>query len=312
MMAFCAPYRTPILLLAYRRPDTTRRVLDALRPHRPAVLFVACDGPVTGDGEQAAACAATRQLIERAVDWPCELNRRYRSHNAGCRHGVSEAISWFFAQVSEGVILEDDVLPDASFFPYCSELLERYREDGRVGMVSGSTPGNRPPRDGASYRFSRYAHVWGWASWRRAWRCYDAAMASWPALRDQGWLVDVGGRRFARYWRHQLERVWQGECDTWDYIWQMSCWKEGLLSVSPARNLVDNLGFRDRRATHTRLDPSPLPPAAAMATPLRHPSQMIADGRVDGVDLARYYTPRLPRRLWRRVRRDLEVQRWRS
>jgi hypothetical protein len=297
----------PILLLAYRRPDTTARVMELLQRVRPERLYVACDGPPGDRPDVAAACQATRELIEAMVDWPCQLERLYREENRGCRRGVAEAIDWFFEQESEGIILEDDVLPDPSFFPYCATLLERYRHDGRVGMVSGTTIRNRPPRDGASYRYSRFCHVWGWATWRRAWRLYDSEMGCWPALRDQHWLVDVGGRRFARYWSHQFELVWRGTCDTWDYIWMLSCWKEGLLCCTPERNLVDNLGFRDARATHTQLDHSPLLPAGHIRLPLRRPSAMIADGQIDHLDLARYYAPRLPRRLWRRLRRDGEL-----
>lgn len=296
----------PILLLAYRRPDTTARVLERLRELRPARLYIACDGPPVDRPDVAAACKATRELIDAGVDWPCQLERLYRRENRGCRRGVAEAIDWFFTHVSEGIVLEDDVLPDPSFFPYCASLLERYRQDGRVGMVSGTAIRNQPPRDGASYRYSRFCHVWGWATWRRAWRLYDSEMRCWPALRDQNWLEDVGGRRFARYWRHQFELVWRGDCDTWDYIWMLSCWKEGMLCCTPERNLVDNLGFRDARATHTRHDRSPLPPAGSISLPLRAPGAMIADGQIDHLDLARHYAPRLPRRLWRRLRRDGE------
>lgn len=275
--------------------------LQLIQPRR---LFVACDGPSPAQPDVAVACQETREVIESGITWPCEVKKLYRNEQRGCRRGVAEALDWFFSQVEAGIILEDDVLPDPSFFPYCAELLDRYHADERVAMISGCTIRNLPPRDGSSYRFSRFCHVWGWASWRRAWNHYDAEMVCWSSIRDQGWLDDLGGRRFARYWRHQFDRVWMGECDTWDYIWMLSCWRGNRLCILPALNLVENLGFSDPRATHTALDRSPLPPAASLPFPLRHPEQQIIDHRLDGLDLARYYAPSFPRRLLRRLQRD--------
>ncbi|MFM7549972.1 MAG: hypothetical protein ACKO8I_14130 [Cyanobacteriota bacterium] len=293
-----------MLLLAWRRPDTTAKLMQRLQQVRPTQLFVACDGVRPGDQPLAEACHLTRMTIEDSLNWPCQVQRLYRDEHRGCRQGVSEALDWFFSHVEAGIVLEDDVLPDPSFFPYCSELLERYRDDDRIAMVSGCAIGNRPTRDQSSYRFSRLYHVWGWATWKRAWQNYDARMDHWPTLRAQDWLEDLGGKRFSRYWRHQLDRVWQGRCDTWDYIWMLSCWRQGQVCILPMVNLVDNLGFNDQRATHTSLDLSPLPRAGAIEIPLRHPGHHFVDARVDGIDLARYYTPRLPRRLLRRLKRD--------
>lgn len=279
--------------------------MSCLQSVQPKHLFVACDGPGSGDPELMEACLQARSVIEQAITWPCQVTRLYRDQHLGCRHGVAEAISWFFSQVEEGIILEDDVLPDPSFFVYCAELLERYRDDHRVGMVSGCTIRNLPPRDGSSYRFSRFFHVWGWASWRRAWMHYDSEMSSWPILRQQNWLSDLGGKRFARYWRREFDRVWTGDCDTWDYIWMLSCWAQGQVCILPAVNLVDNHGFEDPRATHTTLDRSPLPKSGCIQHPLRHPTHRFVDHAVDAIDLARYYAPRLPQRMFRRVQKEV-------
>ncbi|MCT0218412.1 glycosyltransferase family 2 protein [Synechococcus sp. CS-1329] len=300
-------FSTPVLLLAFRRPDTTRPVLEALRQLRPSQLFVACDGPRATVADDQAACAATRALIDAAIDWPCRVERLYRHHNRGCRRGVSEAIDWFFDQVPEGIVLEDDVVPTADFFRYCALLLERYRHDGRIGAISGNNFQRARPRDGSSYYFSLYNHVWGWASWRRAWRSYDAELASWPSFRDQGWLEQIGGRRFSRYWSGCIERVWQGECDTWDYIWTYSCWRQGLLTCLPAVNLVENVGFGHAHATHTRHGPSPHRGTAALETELVHPAQLLRDRAADDFTFRSQFQPPLPQRL---LRRALRPGRW--
>ena len=266
---------------------------------------MACDGPDSDDPEAQEACLQTRMVIEQGITWPCRVERLYREQHLGCRRGVSEAISWFFTHVEAGIILEDDVLPHPSFFPFCAELLDRYRDDSRIGMVSGCTIRNLPTWDDSSYRFSRFFHVWGWASWRRAWIHYDAEMTQWPRLREQHWLKEFNGERFARYWQYQFDRVWRGECDTWDYIWMLSCWIQGQICILPSVNLVDNLGFEDPRATHTARDQSPLPKASYLDFPLLHPNHRLIDGKIDAMDLGRYYAPPLQRRILRRLRREL-------
>ena len=292
-----------VLLLAYRRPDTTAQVLEALRLVRPHRLFVACDGPRSPVGPEADACAATRALIDRAIDWPCTVERLYRDDHLGCRRGVAASISWFFDQVEEGIVIEDDVVASPRFFSYCAELLEHYRHDQRIGVISGSNFQPRRPRDGSSYYFSQYNHCWGWASWRRAWAAYDAELEGWPAFRDQGWLEEIGGRRFARYWTGCLERVRRGECDTWDYVWTYSCWHQGLLTCLPAVNLVTNVGFGHPQAAHTTVGPSPHGSIGQLEEPLRHPTQLVRDARADRHTFRSQIHPPLARRALGRLQR---------
>lgn len=292
-----APLDVPVLLLAFRRPDTTAQVVAALRAQRPARLFVACDGPRPGRTAEAQECRATRELIDRSIDWPCEVTRLFRDQNLGCRRGVSEGIGWFFEHVSEGIILEDDVVPEPSFFGYCRELLARYRDDERIGMISGNTFRRTPTLDGASYYFSMYPHIWGWATWRRAWASYDADMQGWPAFREQGRLLDVGSREFARDWTKVLDAVWRRRIDTWDYVWNYSFWRQGYLACLPAVNLVRNVGF-EPTATHTKTGECPLREVGAIALPLRHPEVLVRDRRTDDLEVSLFAKP-----LWRRAAR---------
>lgn len=273
-------FAVPILLIAFNRPDTTDRVLTLLRALRPERLYVACDGPRPDRPADGPRCAEVRRLVQASIDWPCRLHTLLRETNLGCREGVSSAIDWFFEQEEEGIILEDDILPDPSFFPYCRELLERYRHDERVGAIAANNHQRRPPADGSSYRFSIYAHVWGWASWRRAWRHYDARLAGWPAFRDQGWLEQLGGAPLARVWGPWLEQLAAGWIDTWDMVWQLSCWQQGYLTCLPAVELVENIGFGGE-ATHTLDERSPLGPRGTLALPLVHPAVIQADRRRD-------------------------------
>jgi hypothetical protein len=266
-------YSVPVLLITFNRPEHTRRVLDALRLLQPQTLYVAADGPRHGNREDGIRCAAVRGVVSEQIDWPCQIRTLFSPVNLGCRKGVEQAMDWFFSEVEEGVILEDDVLPTQDFFWYCEELLARYRFDQRVGSISGNSflPDAANPPD--SYYFSDYTHSWGWATWRRAWSCYDKDMVDWVRLRDQGWLELIVGKQAAAYWIPLIDQVFQGVVDTWDLIWLYSCWKSGFLTCVCSVELVENIGF-GIEATHTIDEATPLRPAEALIRPLSHPMVM--------------------------------------
>ena len=264
--------KTPVLLVVFNRPETTRTAFAAIRAARPERLYVAADGPRPDRAGEAERCAEVRR-IATVVDWECEVHTLFRDHNLGCKIGVSSGIDWFFANEEAGIILEDDIVPHASFFPYCEELLERYRDDTSVSMISGcSLIGDRHGSD-ASYVFSRYMHVWGWASWRRAWAHYDVSMKAWPSAQARQRLAQVlDGRRGAiAYWSGVFDRMARGEIDTWDYQWVFSSWIQDMVAIFPAETIVENIGF-GADATHTVGAAPDLASVSEMAFPLRNPS----------------------------------------
>lgn len=240
-----------ILFLVFNRPEVTKRVFGAIRQAKPSRLYVAADGPrhdVEGETEKV---SLVREIATN-VDWDCEVKTRFRERNLGCKIAISNAISWFFEQEEEGIILEDDCLPDQSFFQYCQELLERYRNDTRIMAISGGNYQQGRLVSNESYYYSKYNHCWGWASWRRAWAHYDLDMKYWAEYRDQG-MLDAwadGSDAFKRYWTHTYNKVAAGEVDTWDYQWTFSCWVQNGLTCLPNKNLIKNIGFDDL-ATHT-------------------------------------------------------------
>jgi len=297
-------FSVPLLLIAFNRPEPTARVFAVLRQLQPERLYVACDGPRPERPGEAERCSQVRELIEGSIDWPCELQTQYQAANLGCRRGVTAALDWFFDQVEEGIVLEDDILPDPSFFPFCQELLERYRHDTRIGAIAANNHQRSAPADGSSYRFSIYSHCWGWASWRRAWRCNDPNLAGWPAFRGGGWLEQLGGHEFARIWGGWLDALHAGRIDTWDMVWQFSCWQQGLLTVIPEVELVENIGFTSE-ATHTIDERSPLAERGAIAFPLRHPAVIQADRQRDADTFRRLYR----RSPWGKLRRKLRKAR---
>lgn len=273
-------FNTPILLIAFSRADTALAVINSVRMIKPSNLYIACDGPRVEIAGEAELCRATRDAIEASIDWPCKVHRLYQKENLGCRKGPVEAINWFFSQVEEGIILEDDVVPSEDFYFFCQDLLVRYRFDNRVGAIGGSYLSHAESIHSADYVFSKFVQAWGWASWRRAWINFDANMSSWPQAKHMGLLKDIGGVDFARYLGTCFDKAAGNNNSIWDYIWMFSSIKEGYLCCHPTKQLVSNIGF-DERATHTIGGVSPLRPIEVMSFPLRHPKFFLADKRYD-------------------------------
>ncbi|MDR1490224.1 MAG: class I SAM-dependent methyltransferase [Desulfovibrio sp.] len=235
--------RAPLLFLIFNRPGMTGKVFEAIRAARPPRLYIAADGPRPERPGEAELCAKTRETALR-VDWPCAVKTLFRKRNLGCAVAVSSAVTWFFSQEPEGVILEDDILPHPDFFPFCEELLEKYRDDPKVMHISGDNFQLGITRGVASYYFSRFAHIWGWASWARAWKHFDLSMpglkhfihAELPRVADE----PEGLARF----RLGLETA-ADTANTWDYPWSYAVLKKGGLCVMPNQNLARNIGFGD-------------------------------------------------------------------
>jgi len=273
---------TPVAFIIFNRTDTTERVFAEIAKARPPMLLVVGDGPRANRSEEGDKVAATRAIIKR-VDWDCEVLTNFSEVNLGCKRRVSSGIDWVFEQVEKAIILEDDCLPDPTFFRFCQEMLERYHHDQRIGMISGDNFQFGRRRNDDSYYFSKYVHVWGWATWRDRWvGSYDVTMARWPRIRDEGWLADmVGNRREAAYWKKIFERVYHDEIDTCDYQWVFANWAEGRVSILPAVNMISNVGF-DENATHTNGD-SDLANLARnqIGFPLTHPAGVFRNIQAD-------------------------------
>jgi len=300
----------PVLFVVFRRPDTTRMVFEAIRAAKPTRLYVAADGPRVHRLGEKALCDEVRE-IATAVDWECEVRTLFRETNLGCREAVSTALDWFFESEKEGIVLEDDCLPDQSFFRFCEELLERYRHDRRIMVIAGNHFHGSAHKPTHSYFFSRYNHCWGWASWRRAWREYDREMSQWPSLKSTDWLMRIGDghRDFREYWQRVFDTAYAGEIDTWDYMWTFSCWTQNGLTVLPSRNLVKNVGF-GKDSSHTGSDGGWISrlPLESISFPLDHPSDIVRDRVADRWTDLNYFGTRAP--LYKRIIRGILGLRW--
>lgn len=278
--------QTPVLLVIFKRPELTRRALEAILAAKPSRLLIAADGPRNADEQ--AACAETRAVLD-TFDWPCEVVTNFSDVNLGCGVRVYTAIDWAFSLVDELIILEDDCLPHPSFFTFCETMLERYRDDERVMHVSGDNFVGPEAQTPYSYYFSKYTHAWGWATWRRAWKHFDWAMKGWPEARRDGVMEDWCPDPYERgYWTHIFERMHRGAPDVWDYQWNFACWQNSGLAILPAVNLVTNYGF-GADATHTKAASEFLQLPTFALDEIRHPPHVFRNIRADALTFDRNF-----------------------
>lgn len=252
------PYqvRSPLLFIIFNRPDTTQRVFDQIKKAKPARLYVAADGPrITRTGDYIL-CKQTRDIVKN-IDWDCEVKTLFREKNLGCKEAVSSAISWFFDNEEEGIILEDDCLPGDSFFRFCDQLLEKYRFDNRVAHISGCNLQHGKKWGDASYYFSNMTHVWGWASWRRVWKSYSKDLSKFGEKGLAEKLENVfNDDLIIHTWVQLFIDVKAGKIDTWDYQLGLMNLFNNSLSIIPNHNLISNIGFGEN-STHTANADSP-------------------------------------------------------
>ncbi len=289
--------KTPIAFIIFNRPDTTKRVFAEIAKALPSKLLVIADGPRADHPNDAEKCAATRTIID-SVDWDCDVLKNYSDVNLGCKRRVSSGLDWVFNTVEEAIILEDDCLPHPTFFRFCEELLEKYRNDERIAQISGDNFQFGRKRTAYSYYFSRYNHIWGWASWRRAWKNYDVNMELWPEIRESGMLRDwLGDKKSAKYWEKIFENTYNGKIDTWDYQWTFACWMQSALTILPKVNLVSNIGFSPDSTHPMNLISLDGMKTVSMTFPISHPPYILRDSTADHITEKTMFSgqPILPR-----------------
>ena len=275
-------YNTPVLFILFANPDTTAQVFERIRQIQPKKLYIAADAPRPDKPGEAQRSIETRNIIRR-IDWDCEVKTLFQDRNLGPKIAVSTAISWFFEQEEMGVILEHDCLPDLSFFPYCEELLIRYKEDERIGHISGNNYLPGIIKEGLSYDFSSVVHIWGWASWRRVWKNYDVNFPFWEEQKDK--------RRFLFY--NKMEEIYfssfipdvlknKNGINTWDTQYYFGLRLQNQLAVYPAVNMVTNIGIGDVNAAHTsKKNKRQSWPASSLSFPLKHPEFLSRNEKLD-------------------------------
>lgn len=275
--------RVPVTLIAFNRPSQTARVLARIRDARPATILVISDGPRPARPAERTLVAETRALIDAAIDWPCRVLKNYSDTNLGCMTRIQTGLDWVFQNVPESIILEDDCLPHPDFFTLCADLLARYRDTPRIAAISGFnliSQHYRPPR---SYFFSNHHWIWGWATWRRAWRDYDSTFATWdtrqPALRAT--FANAWERQ---YWLNTFDQARRNLAATnsWAFQWNYTNRSLDRLTIIPRANLIENIGFTPD-ATHTTGNPAHLDIPVRALGPVTHPAAITPSAYADSL-----------------------------
>ena len=284
-------FETPVLFLVFNRPDHTRKVFDRIREVKPKYLFVAADGPRASHVEDAEKCRLVREIFIKGIDWDCEVKTLFREENLGCGMGVSTAITWFFENVEEGIILEDDGLPEVFFFWFCSELLKRYSNDDQIMHIGGNNFQSGKQPGVSSYYFSAYSHNWGWATWRTRWIKFNSTISN---FNHNSLLLNL---RHYSFYKREIE-IWikvfetirdSKPTDIWDYQWIYTIWKNQGICIVPSVNLVRNIGF-DEESTHTKEAHNFLSIPTDSLFMIQHPTERKINFKADRYTFSNYYS----------------------
>ena len=245
-------FKTPILIIAWKRPRQTRELIKRIKKINPSILYVACDGPKNKDIIEDNKVKDTKRILLESFE---EINSKkylFSKINQGCKLGVSNAINWFFEHEKEGIILEDDCIPNLEFFSFCQEMLETYRNDERIWSITGHNQQNNIQRGSGTYYFSKYPRSWGWATWKRCWVKYDRDITDWPNIKSKGILKNkLKNKREINFWENILDNIYhRNSPNTWDYQWSLSAFLNDGFTIVPNKNLIKNIGF-DEDSTHT-------------------------------------------------------------
>ena len=287
-------FKTPILLIGFNRPDLMRQVVENVAKIKPVKIYVAVDGPRNSAEESKV--NEVRQVI-KLIDWKCEVKTNFQKFNLGCKFGPVAAMDWFFKNEEMGIIIEDDVLADESFYYFAEDLLNKYKNNLKIGSISGNNFQFGTNRGNGSYYFSRYSHSCGWATWRRAWKLYSVAIEDYPEKSDEVLSNNFNNYFDKLYWKLIFDGIKSGELDSaWDYQWNWMMWKNKMLGIIPNVNLVRNVGFGRTDATHTKFRSKFENLAVGkIAFPLTHPEKIKENYDADGLTQKQNYV------LWKEV-----------
>lgn len=294
-------FQTPILLLVFNRPELTKRLLKSLEQVKPKNIFVVADGPRENNLQDFPLCQSVRDLFSN-LNWECSVYRLFRDNNLGCAKSVSDGITWFFKHNEHGIILEDDCIANPSFFPFCETLLERYKTEKNIFHISGNNFQDGIMRGDGDYYYSIFNHLWGWATWKRAWEHFNFDINNEMTSEFKKF---VNNKKIIDYFSKQFELVKESKLDSWGFRWTYACWENKALSVLPNQNLVSNIGFGPD-ATHTIQKDSSQSNLEAMTIhfPLNYPKEIKRSLNADIYTFQKVFQPKesLERKIKNRIR----------
>lgn len=270
----------PVLIIIFNRPETTSRLLKQLELAKPPRLYIAADGPRENKTGEKELCEETRRMAT-TIDWPCEVKTLFREKNIGVDPGVESAVDWFFTNEESGIILEDDCIPHPDFLKFSSVLLEKYRNDEKIMMISGNNFQDGVMRGNGSYYFSRYSNTWGWATWKRAWQKYDKDMQGLPSFISENKIENIlKEKQQKKYWLSFFKKLYNKKYGFWDAKWLFAIWNNSGICITPNLNLNTNIGF-GKDATHTQGESIKFSVKSHPLEEIKHPDSNEIDTEAD-------------------------------
>lgn len=293
----------PVLLIVFNRPETTKQVFNAIKMAKPSLLYISADAPREGNKEDELKCALVKQIVED-IDWNCTVKKKYVEKNQGCGPGPANAISWVFENEDRAIILEDDCVPALPFFSYCNELLERYKEDTRVWLISGNQYNEEAVTTPHSYFFSRYGHSWGWATWKRCWNEMDMSLSKYPRIIEQDlYKASFRTDEEAAFFDAKIKKIYYNDylkSHIWDFQFGFAISSNGGLSIVPRKNLVKNIGYigthsEKKNQFHDR-------PVDENYSILSHPEFVLCDVNYDQYHFMNHWNTKQKISIYRKIR----------
>ena len=294
---------TPVLLIVFNRPETTRKVFDAIKKAKPQKFYIAADAPRIGNIDDQKNCTLVKDIVKQ-IDWDCETHYRFAETNQGCGPGPYNAISWAFENENRLIILEDDCVPAQPFFPYCDELLEKYKNDTRIWIISGNQYNEEAVKTSHSYFFSRYGHSWGWATWKRCWTEMDMAMSKYPLIIEQD-LYKSAYRtdKEATFFQQKIDKIYHDESlksHIWDFQFGFAIRSNGGICIVPRKNLITNIGYWGTHSeTKNEFHDRPVDEDFEI---ISHPDFVLCDVNYDAWHFDHHWNRRPKRSLYRKIR----------
>ncbi len=282
--------KSPVTLIFFNRPDTLQKVFEKVKEAKPTRLFLVQDGPREGKDDDVEKIQKCRKIVEN-IDWECEVHTNYSETNLGCGARPQSGITWVLSQVESTIILEDDCVPDMSFFDYCDELLERYKNDERISYISGLNHFEEWDFGDSSYGFTRRGAISGWATWRRAWEKYDYSVSGINNAYVEKHIKNIlsGENERVALWKKTNDLVEKNvKISYWDVQWGFVKYSENQLVIVPKYNLISHIGIGvdathsvGAKGEHKKYRDYNNMPTKSLEFPLKHPMHMLCDTEYD-------------------------------